>query len=80
MRVGQFDLVRIRTTRNVSYYSSPTGQTPHGEWTVIVAVGQTLLLHKADAVVRIPAGDVELLAVHDPAAALGAIKRVRNGI
>jgi len=60
-RIEQFDQVRIRTTRNVTYLSAPPGTntTPDGIWSVVSAIDKTdLLLAKSNIIIRIPATDV----------------------
>lgn len=59
-RIGRFDQVRIRTTRNVNYLSAPDGEllNPNGIWLVAGVVGDELLLTKNNIVIKIPPTDV----------------------
>ena len=67
IRYSRFDQVKIITTRNVKYLSSPPDQqvTPDGIWQVAAAVGNDLLLAKNSCIVRIPATDVLKIAEYD---------------
>lgn len=59
--IARFDQVRLVTTKNVSYLSSPPGTTvdPHGIWSVTGIVGESeLLLAKESTLIKIPAADV----------------------
>jgi hypothetical protein len=60
-QIGQFDQVRIVTTKNVRYLSAPPDVhiDPKGVWTVAAAIGSSeLLLTKSNVTIRIPAADV----------------------
>jgi hypothetical protein len=67
IRYNRFDQVRLLTTRNVKYLSSPPGQeiTPDGLWQVVAAVDGDLLLAKNSCIIRIPATDVLKVAEYD---------------
>lgn len=61
--IQQFDVVRIITTRNVSYLSadpSDSDVSPHGLWTVTSVIGEQLLITKGKVSVLIPFTDVLL--------------------
>lgn len=65
--ISRFDLVTIRTTKNVSYLSADTCEKvdPNGTWSVLAILGRDLLLCKKKAVIRIPASDVLLFHKYD---------------
>ena len=58
----QGDLVRLLTTRGVSYLSHQPDEhvTPKGVWTVAAGVAGDLLLTKGSATIRIPGADVQM--------------------
>jgi hypothetical protein len=64
IRIGQFDQVKLLTTKNVSYVSAPPGTkiSPHGLWSVVSVVVDDLLLAKKNILIRIPVTDVLLVA------------------
>lgn len=65
--ISRFDLVTIRTTKNVSYLSADTSEKvdPNGTWSVLAILGRDLLLCKKKAVIKIPASDVLLFHKYD---------------
>ena len=60
----QLDMVRLKTTKRVTWKSSPPDSNidPHGDWSVIGALGVELVLCKEGAIIRIPFEDVEKVA------------------
>lgn len=80
-RIGRFDQVRIKTTKNVKYLSAPPGTkiSPQGIWSVVAVVADDeLLLAKSNAIVRIPINDVLKVAdysLKDVLAPLGRLSR-----
>jgi len=61
--IRRFDLVKLKTTKNVSYLSDDID--PHGIWSVLAIVGGDLLLCKKKSIIRIPASDVLLHHSYD---------------
>jgi hypothetical protein len=59
-KINQFDRIKIRTTKNIKYLSSPDAKmpSPHGIWIVIGNVDTDLLVCKNAAICRVPVGDV----------------------
>jgi len=67
-KIGRFDQVRLRTTKNVSYLSAPPGTeiSPKGLWSVVSILADIdLLLARNSALIRIPIADVLLVAGYD---------------
>lgn len=60
----QFDIVRLKTTKRVTWKSSPPGSNidPHGNWSVVGCLGVDLILCKDGSIIRIPFEDVEKIA------------------
>lgn len=67
IKYSRFDQVKILTTKNVKYLSSPpdTVVTPDGLWQVTAVVGEDLLLAKNSCIIRIPTTDVLKVAEYD---------------
>lgn len=59
-KIGRFDLVRLRTTKNIKYLSALPDEKidPSGIWSVIAAVDNELLCAKNSAIIRVPVLDV----------------------
>lgn len=74
--IRRFDLVRLKTTKNVSYLSEDID--PHGVWSVIAILGTDLLLCKKKSVIKIPASDVLLHHSYDLKQVLNSIE-MKNG-
>jgi hypothetical protein len=64
---NQGDLVRLLTTKHVSYLSHPPDETitPEGTWLVAGGVAGDLLLTKGSATIRIPGADVQMYMKRD---------------
>ena len=60
----QFDIVRVKTTKRVTWKSSPPDSNinPNGDWSVIGSIGIELVLCKEGSIIRIPLDDVEKIA------------------
>lgn len=78
IRYSRFDQVKIITTKNVKYLSSPpdTIVTPDGLWQVTAAVGEDLLLVKNSCIIRIPITDVLKVAEYDINNLIGKLGRI----
>lgn len=65
--IGQFDQVKLLTSKNVSYLSAPpeTKVSPKGLWSVVGIVSDDLLLAQNSVLIRIPATDVLLITKYD---------------
>lgn len=66
----QFDIVRIKTTKNVTWISLPPGKQvkdidPNGYWSVVGSIGIYLIICKESTLVRIPYDDVEKVASYN---------------
>lgn len=61
--IKQFDLVQIRTTKNIKYLSSEKGcaTSPHGNWSVVGFIKREALLSKQGSLVRVPVSDLILI-------------------
>jgi hypothetical protein len=67
IKYSRFDQVKIITTKNVKYLSSPPDiiVTPDGLWQVTAIVDEDLLLVKNNCIIRIPTTDVLKVAEYD---------------
>jgi hypothetical protein len=55
----QFDIVRLKTTKRITWMSGPGNKpSPHGEWSVVGVVGIELLLCKTNTLIKVPYEDV----------------------
>jgi len=63
----QFDIVQLKTIKNVKYVSSPQNNPtkPQGKWSVVGIVDGELLLAKDFTIIRIPAIDVIKIANYE---------------
>ena len=63
----QFDIVKLITTKNITYRSGPphTNVSPHGTWSVIGNIGEELILSKDNTIIKVPYQDVQKVAVYD---------------
>lgn len=64
----QFDMIRIKTTKNVTWMSKPEGMgnvDPNGKWSVVGSLGIYLLVCRNSVLVKIPFDDVEKIANYD---------------
>lgn len=66
--IRQFDRVKIRTTKNIKYLSSPPGTmpSPHGFWSVVGNCGRDLVISKNGAICKVPINDI-IIAGHSEA-------------
>ena len=80
-RIGRFDQVKILTTKNVKYLSSPSGSktSPDGIWSVVAAVDNDLLLAQKSTIVRIPSSDVLRILAYDLEAVIKNLGRLSGG-
>jgi len=80
-KIKRFDQVKLRTVKNVRYLSAPPDEdiSPHGVWSVTAAVDGELLLAKNNAIIRIPAADVLVIADYDLEALNKVLGKLSNG-
>ncbi len=78
-RISRFDLVMLRTTKNVNYLSAPPGTkaTPNGVWSVAAIIQQDLMVVKDQTIIRIPATDV--IKVQDYESEVSNLLGKKNG-
>ena len=64
VNLNQFDIVEIKTTKNVKYLSSVKGYVPdpRGLWSVVGFIKTDVMLCKDSAIIKIPYQDVVLKA------------------
>jgi len=77
----QFDLVVLKTIKNVRYLSGPAGRPakPQGVWIVTSVFGDnTVLLSKDETVIRIPQNDVQLVGKYDLEVIRGKLKEIND--
>lgn len=81
MDFKQFDIVRLRTTRNVPYLCAKPGVTadPNGNWSVAMVYEEELLLTKDEITIRIPKADVQKIASYNLGTALNNLKGILGG-
>jgi hypothetical protein len=63
----QLDIVRIKTTKRISWVSKPDSMdlktmNPNGDWSVAGVVGSDLIICRSPVTVRIPCEDVLKIA------------------
>lgn len=65
-QLKQFDIVSIKTIKNVKYLSSAPGYvpSPHGQWSIVGFIGQEVLLCKDGAIIKIPHRDIDVKAAY----------------
>jgi hypothetical protein len=65
--IRRFDLIKFRTTERVKYLSAPPGSAldPQITWSVVCAIGADLMVTDGNAVVRVPASDVLVVAAYN---------------
>lgn len=58
--IKQFDIVKLKTTKNVRYISSPNNNPtkPTGNWSVIGFIGNEILLSKDLTIIKVLINDV----------------------
>lgn len=78
--IKRFDLVRLKTIKNVVWVSGPSGRpaTPQGLWSVVGNVGKILFIAKDETIAQIPVSDVLKVADYDLDSVLSRIKQVRS--
>jgi hypothetical protein len=78
--IKRFDLVRILSIDRVNWLSGPKGRpaTPDGIWSVVAGVGNDVLISKDETVVKIPKGDIALLAQFDNDKMFSALTTVKT--
>lgn len=81
-RIGRFDQVRIITTKNVKYLSSPSGNEidPKGVWSVAAVLNNNeLLCVKRNTTIRIPVMDVFKITSYDLSAITRTLGNLSHG-
>lgn len=78
--VKRFDLVGIRTIRNVVWVSGPATRPakPQGSWSVVGNIGKTLVLARNETIIQIPIGDVYKMADYSIEKVINGIKDIRT--
>lgn len=73
----QFDIVSLKTTKNIRFLSGPRNNpaTPDGRWSVVGVVGQQLMLAKDHTIILVSPDDVVKVAVYN----INAIRRMSDG-
>jgi hypothetical protein len=79
--IKRFDLVIIKTVKNVHWLSGPSSRpaSPRGIWSVVAGVEgmSRVMLARNETVCIIPVEDVELAVDYDVSSAVQSIKNVR---
>lgn len=67
-QLKQFDIVTLKTIKNVKYLSSTPGHmpSPQGSWSIVGFINKDVLLCKDGAIIKIPPADIELKAEYQP--------------
>ena len=81
MKIDKFDMVKLKTVKNVKYLSGPANRpaTPKGVWIVCHTFADTTaLLAKDETVIRIPIDDIVLLGKYNINTMLQKIKEVKS--
>jgi hypothetical protein len=78
-QIKRFDIVKIKTIKNVNWVSGPAGRpaSPKGNWSVMAAVDDDYMIVKDQTVIRIPKNDVALVIEYDLDKAIDSIKKKR---
>jgi hypothetical protein len=80
--IKRFDLVKIKTIKNVRWVSGPSGRAarPDGAWTVVGgSYNGQITLAKDQTVVMIPEDDVVKIADYNVSNVLEKVKAIRPG-
>ena len=79
--IKRFDLVTIKTVKNVVWLSGPASRpaSPRGVWSVVAGVEgvSKVMLARNETLCIIRVGDVELYVDYDTDGAVQSIKKVR---
>jgi hypothetical protein len=79
--IKRFDLVTIKTVKNVVWLSGPASRpaSPRGVWSVVAGVEgvSKVMLARNETLCIIPVEDVELYVDYDTDGAVQSIKKVR---
>lgn len=81
MMLNRFDLVVIKTVKNIKYLSGPSGRPakPQGVWVIIhVFDDKTVFLGKDETVIRIPIDDIDRVARYDINTVIDKLKNTRR--
>lgn len=77
--IQRFDIVMIKTTKNVKWLSGPAGRPsmPKGNW-IVVAIGRKnqILIAKDETMVQIPVSDVEKIGGYSIERVIDAVKKI----
>ena len=80
--IKRFDLVALKSTKNVKWLSGPPRRpsSPKGAWSVVSGVSgrDMLLLAKEDTMIQIPVNDVIKVGDYNLDRAMELVKRVRS--
>jgi len=82
MQLKRFDIVIIKTIKNVQWLSGPASRpaSPQGRWSVVAGVEgvKKIMLAKDETLCIIPIDDIIKVADFGPEYAMKSIKKVRN--
>jgi hypothetical protein len=80
--IKRFDIIRLKTTKNIKWLSGPAGRPadPRGNWSVIAGVEDTdrLLISKDETTAQVPESDVIKVADYGFEHAIESIKKIRT--
>ena len=79
--IKRFDLVTIKTTRNITFLSGPATRPadPRGNWVVYAGTDDgEIILARKETIIRIPAADVVRVAEYGLEHAFESIKKIRT--
>jgi hypothetical protein len=65
-KLSQFDVVKLRSTKNVKFLSGPQGRVtdPDGDWTIVGFVDKECLIAKQSTIIKVPHIDLILVATY----------------
>lgn len=74
----QFDIVRLRHTKNIKYLSGPRGRatSPKGEWSIVGFIDREAILAKQNTIIRVPVSDIARIAEYNKDALLDKLRNV----
>lgn len=60
----RFDIVQIKTTKNINFVSGLKGKipSPHGNWSIVGFIGTDAIISRDSTTVRVPIQDVRIIA------------------
>jgi hypothetical protein len=79
--IKRFDLVRIKTTKNITFLSGPASRpaNPNGIWVVYAGVDDDeIILTRKETIIRIPITDTIRVAEYGLEHAFESIKKIRT--